>query len=198
MKKFPFSFKKKASSFFLVSCIYTLTGFDRLAFGQESGLTPANGLLLGYSRNYPVADSKQRYSPSILHPSLGIRYHTQDWVLGFSGHFKFFTDNREDSKLPIWTFEQEFYYKIRLYHPFYLLLGGKLLYLFPTLRGVFPLRKRELQFIEVGVAASASFLYELSNELMLGVYLDRWRGTRTKRLQGLEFGVQVIVPFTFF
>ncbi|MBI2601983.1 MAG: hypothetical protein HYW48_02915 [Deltaproteobacteria bacterium] len=192
MKIFPSIFRKKAPSFVLVLWFYLCSGME------PNTLAQTNGLLLGYSRNFPVADAKRRYSPSILHPTVGIRYISQDWVLGFTGHFKFFTDNWEESKLSMWTFEQEFYYKMRIYHPFYFLLGGKLLYIFPTTRGMFPLRKREEHFIEVGIAATASFLYELSNTLALGIYLDRWRGTRTKRLQGLECGIQIIIPFDWF
>ncbi len=165
--------------------------------GQEFSILSKARLLVGLSSNYPVYASTEHFRPSIAHPIVGIRYLADDWMVGLNVHYKFFQDIRDESKLSLWTLEEEFYYKVRLYHPLYVLPGFKFLYLYPTKLGTYPFRKREDQYIEVGVAVSMAFLYLFENSWGLGVFTDLWRGTGTTRFEGVELGVQILVPLRF-
>ena len=154
-------------------------------------------ILIGYSGNYPILDSADTFGPSIYHPILGIRHVSENWVLGLSMHFKFLDYKSDNSKLAIWTLEEEMSYRIRLYHPVYMLTGIKFLYLYPVLGGVYPFRRRTDFSPEVGVGATVSFLYFFSPQTAFGVFADVWRGTGSRRFQGLETGVHVMFPLRF-
>ncbi len=163
-------------------------------------LTPIEnkqGILLGYSRNYPQLNSKKKYGPSIYHPIVGIRHFSENWVLGLSVHFKFLKDRKDDSKVAIWTLEDEISYRFRLYHPVYMLSGIKFLYLFPVQAGKYPLRRRSNSSLEIGVGATFSILYFLKPKTAFGIFADLWRGTGSRSLGGIEAGIHFMFPLDF-
>lgn len=163
------------------------------AFPKES----RKSLLLGYGGNYPVADSADHFAPSIRHPIIGIRHVSEDWILGISAQFKMLKDKTDDSRLALWTLEEELNYRIRLYHPLYLLVGAKTMYLYPVRAAKYPFRRRTDISPEVGVAATASFLYFFGKQTGVGVFADLWRGTASKRYEGVELGVHLMFPLPF-
>ncbi len=178
---------------FTVSAVYAADNTDSRKFPDDRN----QSFLLGLGGNYPIVDSANEFGPSIYHPIVGVRHLTENWVLGLSMHFKFFNEKADNSRLAIWALEEETSYRIRLYHPFYMLTGIKFLYLYPVQGGVYPLRRSSDYNPEVGIAATVSFLYFLSQQTALGVYTDLWRGTASRTLEGIETGVHFMFPTTF-
>jgi len=162
-------------------------------FPKDSG----KYLVIGYSGNYPIADSAKEFGPSQYHPTLGLRHISEDWVLGISVYFKFLRDKDQNSNVAIWTLHEEFYYRVRVYHPLYLLSGAKTLYLYPVQRGTYPFHRRDDLAQEIGIAASMGLLYFFPKEIALGAYVDLWRGTGSRNFEGLEFSMNLSIPLAF-
>lgn len=154
-------------------------------------------LLLGYTRNYPVYKSSEQYKSSIYHPLIGFRHSSESWILGISTQFKILKDKKTDEDLILWTVAEEFNYKIRLYHPLYILIGGKFLYLMPVKKAVYPFIKNEEHTIEIGFGATSSLLYFFKNNTALGIYTDLWRGTGSQKFEALEVGFHMMLPLPF-
>lgn len=174
-------------------CISVFSHAEEHPFPKES----RKSLLLGYGGNYPVDKSAEKFSRSIYHPIIGVRHMGEDWVLGVSMQFKILKDKADDSKLVLWTLEEELNYRIRLYHPLYFLIGAKTMYLYPVRAAKYPFRRRTEFNPEVGVAATASFLYLFGEKTGVGLFADLWRGTATRKYQGLELGMHLVFPLPF-
>ena len=181
---------RKTYFVFIFMFIQSFAYAEEHAFPKES----RKSLLVGYGGNYPVADSAEDFAPSIYHPILGIRHIGDDWVLGVSMQFKFLKDKTDDSRLALWTLEEELYYRIRVYHPLYFLIGAKTMYLYPVRSGKYPFRRRTDLNPEVGVAATASFLYFFGDKTGVGVFADLWRGTASRSYEGVELGMHLVFP----
>lgn len=150
---------------------------------------------LGYGWNYPVFKASDKFLPSIGNTILGFNHLSEDWLLGVSVHFKFFQDREDGSKLSLWTLEQHSYYRTRLYYPLYLLSGGKFLYLYPVQKGTYPFKKRIDLKPEVGISASLGLLYLISEKFALVPYADLWRGTGSRKFEGIELGLNLLWSF---
>ena len=191
-----FLLKLSILAFFSMACCAAFAELRRSEYERSD----RTRILLGYGGNRPIWDSVRLfdYGPSIFHPIVGVRYFMNSWVLGADVHFKFFQDEEDGTRLVLWTLEEEINYRIRLYHPFYLLLGWKFLYLYPVERGKYPFRKRtDLNGAEVGVGLTSSLVYEFPKNIALGVYVDAWRGSGSRRYEGVEYGAHLMLPLPF-
>jgi len=144
------------------------------------------------ARNFPVSYAQNRFAGGPLHPVVGYRHDLdEDWMMGVGGQFKMLrrdgdTEIRPGGELALWTISHETYYIIRLLHPTYLLVGPRLHYLVPTNAGRLPLQRASEYETEIGAALSAMFVRVLDERSLVTIRLDRWRGTRTTRFQGME------------
>ena len=144
-------------------------------------------LTYGYQRNYPYS-YKLRYGLGIPHPNVGFRYYmNQNWLAGITGGFKFIVEKDTNLELAILTITQDGGYLYRLFHPFYLMLSEQIIYLCPTKKGMFPLQRVSGYGIEIGVGVALGFLWKASDVEHIELTLRRWRGTKTRRIQSLEF-----------
>ena len=150
-------------------------------------------LSLELGRNYPLAFSQNSFDTGPEHPLIGYRYTLDEsWLMGIGLQFKIMSrrDKSESRELALWTIIHESLFSIRLDHPIYLLVGPKILYLLPAKTATIPLDRDNKFPVEIGAGLSASFAY-VSDSWMLTLRADRWRGTSTSKLQGLElaFGI---------
>lgn len=188
-----FYFKKQV--FFIVFYIFC---YAKIAYPYEGEAWSKNSFLIGYGGNYPILQSRDRFEYSLFHPKIGIQHMTEEWILGLSTQFKILEDSKEDESVVLWNMQQDFYRKWRLYHPFYLLIGGKFLYLMPVEKAILPFRKSDKFKTELGVGISIAFLFLYSRETGGGFYIDAWRGTATRKFQSLEIGLFAILPLQWF
>jgi hypothetical protein len=184
---------------FKVATLFMIFSVNNLAFAEEYPLPNKNktAILVGIGRNYPVAQSKLLYSPSLYHPIVGFRHLSEHWILGVSIQFKFLENKVDETKVVLWALEEEFNYKIRLYHPLYFLIGGKTLYLYPVQKAQYPFHRRTDLAPEIGVAATSSLLFLLPQGSALGIFADIWRGTASRKFQAWEAGMYVMFPLPF-
>jgi hypothetical protein len=149
---------------------------------------------LGIGKNFPVDKGTRRFQPGYYHPIFGYRYVLNDsWLMGVSTQFKVLKARETGEPVSLFCIEEQSQKIFRLYHPFYLLMGGKFMYLLPANKPRFPVQKNSDFAIEIGAGATISLLYMINKSTFIGAYLDQWRGTKTTRLQALESGFFVSV-----
>jgi hypothetical protein len=160
------------------------------------------------ARNFPQSFSLSVFKAGGYHPILGYRYNLLgNWMMGLGIQFKNFERKKREliqseegtkglsRNLAIWTIYHEGLYLIRLDHPTYLLLGPKILYLLPSKAASLPLVKDDSYSVEIGGAFSGSLLRVLENKSFISLRIDRWRGTKSNRLHGLEISAGFGYPF---
>jgi hypothetical protein len=150
-------------------------------------------LALGIARNFPADLSKETFERGYLHPVLSYHHVSSDrWMNGIGVQFKMLRYKDDKRNLAILTISQESLIIVRLHHPSYLLLGSKLFYLYPAQRSSLPLQSDPKLGLEIGIGLSAGFLYTFAEKWTLSFYVDRWRGTKTRKIQGLETGARIL------
>lgn len=152
--------------------------------------------ILGYARNFPAAHARQRFRTSIPHPYLGYRYFiSNDWLAGIGAQFRFLEETQSGGSLVLATISQESSYIIRVYYPLFATIGGRLLWLNPVRKGMFPLQRHPDYTLELGVAGGGGLLYHMGDEYFFELRLERWRGTRTMKLHGSEISLNIAFSF---
>lgn len=155
-------------------------------------------LVLEIARNFPMSFSQNRFEPGEPHPVIGYRHRFQEnWLMGLGGQFRIFQrrdvpqNNDSTGALAVWTLYHETNYSMRLDHPTYLLLGPRVTYFLPCKSAVLPLERDPALPSEIGAGLAVSIVRMINESFMLTARAERWRGTRTTTLQGLEvaFGI---------
>src|SRR5687768_4623881 len=183
----------------IVTCLMTGFGLgSAYAQDQSTKLEPRafqkNYLTFELARNYPVSFSENRFDPGPSHPVLGFLHRTEtDWLMGLAAQFKIFDrkirEEDDPEEIALWTFAHQALYTVRLYHPTYLFIGPKLLYMLPTNAARLPLQRDEEYQLEIGAALSVALAHVVSDDWILTLRMDRWRGMGTMRFHGLEIAV---------
>ena len=97
-------------------------------------------LTIGMSMNSAIAGYSPHHSHAGWLPVFGVRYLPDRlWQLGMTTQFRTFKSREESNTLSLFTVNQEFFRRVRLYHPFYLSYGFGFLYILPTREISFPL-----------------------------------------------------------
>lgn len=157
---------------------------------------------LEFTRNYPIAFSEDEFSPGKTHLALSFRYFPdQDWMMGLAGGFRMLrahsdvssdltgdtADTQSDSKeLPVFTIAHESARIIRIYHPVYLTLGARILYLAPTRQAMIPTGKSEKYQTEFGAGLVGTVIWQTGTDRFWTLRAERWRGTGSQRYHGVE------------
>ncbi len=161
---------------------------------QTSMLTPRpfsdDQIGLSLNRNFPLGVTRKTYGASRNY-NLSVIYRrllTPEWIAGIQFGFKAFFEHAKQSDLHIMSLTHEIYRLIRVYHPWYIGLGYRVQYLAPVVKQDIPTERVPDTESEVGAALSASICSSLSDETSMVFYADRWRGTKTSKLHGIEVG----------
>lgn len=112
--------------------------------------------------------------------------------MGIGTNFKLFRRKKStllQERLAIFSFYQESSYSIRISHPVYLLPSFKLTYLLPAQAAVLPIKRDDERNSEVGAAACLSLMFLRDHGNLFYLRIERWRGTATEKLHGLEIAV---------
>jgi hypothetical protein len=168
-------------------------GLEELPRAAEDPYAPSY-LHFEVTRNYPVAKSQEKFEAGVYHPAFNYLYNLDGrWLMGLGAQYKIFKKKEhgsgESDQLAILALTHEGLFSLRLYHPAYLLVGPKLQYLFPAKKAKFPVQKDPLYETEISGALTIMLSYVIADQSFLTVRIDRWRGTRTTRFQGIESSV---------
>lgn len=173
---------------------YTSIFAETLDFSEDQASIPfqKDYLIIEAISNFPVSQSLDYFRP--FQRTFGLNYThvlSREWIVGVSGQFKSMRRKDIDREFALLTFSNQAQYVVRLYHPAYLLVGGKWLYMVASQRARFPLVRDPDYETEIGAGLSATFAYILAEDWLLTLRLDRWRGTNTNRLHGFEAAIGI-------
>ncbi|MCX6124655.1 MAG: hypothetical protein NTV34_07885 [Proteobacteria bacterium] len=145
------------------------------------------GLTVG--KTNPVSHTENDYESGVVGTSLHYRFFMHDqWGIGVAGGFKSLSKS-EDLGLSYFVFSQDAYRLFRIYHPAWLGLGFKSMYMVGVQKVDLPYERNPNQPPQVGAGLNAALFYVISKNMLLNVELSRWRGTVNNKLHVLEFGV---------
>ena len=152
-----------------------------------------NYLSLEWVRNHAFSDMQTEFSSGDVTMQFGFHHALKGhWMVGLTTGFKTLKNRESGDLLSILSFAQESLYIVRLYHPNYLLIGPKVMYLQPTKNRKIP-PNRSVEFKrEIGLGISAALQHIVSRRIIIGFRYDRWRGVDTDKLQAYETGVSVV------
>lgn len=146
--------------------------------------------VLEFTKNSPTIHTKDAYAGRHVTPYLGYRNLVEDhWIMGLGINHKSFTKYSTNTELSLWTLQHEAFYIIRLTYPAFLLVGPKILYMLPTRRSYFPVLRDPDHESEIGAGLSMMFTYFLTQDYLVTLRVDRWRGTKTDKFHGFEVAV---------
>jgi hypothetical protein len=159
-----------------------------------------NQLLIESQKNYPMTFSQNKFEGAHPYPAISYRHYINgDWIMGVGATFKLFrqkiVEDNEDINFSIWSFHHEAAKIIRIYHPTYLMLGTKIIYMIPAKKHSLPLQKQDQYETEIGFALTATMVQILNDSFSATFRIDRYRGTKTQLFQGLEIAFGISYAF---
>lgn len=164
----------------------------------ESDIMPfrKNYIVGGLTRNHPIQKTYESYRSGPITLALEFWHaQNQNWILGIGGQFKSFTPRGRHRNLSLATGYHQSLYALRLYHPTYLLFGPKVMFVIPTLNRRIPLQENDEYANEIALGGTIQVAHFWSNNVVLTIRYDRWRGSKTSRLQATETAVGLGVGF---
>ena len=142
------------------------------------------------SMNQAIGLSHQELEGHLNSPGLSYQHRlTHPWVVSVGYRPQSFINRRLQRPLSLLTFSNATQRIMRLYHPFYLLVGTEVLYLIPVQKINPPIEKDPNFTTEIGLGARLSLWYLWSQNNLVFFDFERWRGTKTDRLHGMTLSL---------
>ncbi len=150
---------------------------------------PKNYTLLQVNLNQPAARSQNFFIRGKEGFGVSYSYYlARRLIVGVNFKNRMFL-KKNGQNLSLMTFGNHTQGVFRLYHPLYLLLGTEWNYMIPMADFKLPMIKDPAFTTEIGVAATASLWYFLTPSWLSEWKIQRWKGTKTSRLDGWEFSI---------
>ena len=113
------------------------------------------------------------------------------WMMGLGFNYKSFSRIKTNEELSFLTLQHESFRIIRLYHPLYLLIGPRILYLMPTRQSTLPVNRDPDFETEIGAGMTVMLQGKIDQKHLFTVRVDRWRGTKTNKFHGYEVAMGI-------
>jgi len=173
------------------------------AYGEASGapISFARSYAgLEVTRNFPTATTEEILSPGKAHAVLSYRFVLDDaWIMGVFGGFRMLRTRELNvgagGELPILSLVHESAKILRLYHPTYLAVGFRLLYLMPATYAMVPTGRSKEFPTEFGASMTATLIHLMDPKRMLTLRVERWRGTGSTKYNGIEVAAGGAISF---
>ena len=149
------------------------------------------GLMI--NQNHPWSYGNRTWSKG--GPSFGAEYrffYKDEWTLAVSGEFKQLL-GVDNTNRPLLVGSQESMKLIRLYHPWYLGIGGRLSSISPVRKVTIPYERDDTRAIETGAAICVSSLLIASPRVAIMLTASRWRSLVTPKRQGIELVMSTLI-----
>jgi hypothetical protein len=142
---------------------------------------------ISLNKNEPLADGTRTWSTGVASWGGEYRFFYKDqWTLALSTEFKGLKDlSGED--LSLFTASQETMRIVRIYHPFYLTLGGRLSYYVPVKHTAIPYERDPNRPLDTGGALSIGSIWIASPNVLMLLRSNRWMSFSSTKNQGVEF-----------
>ena len=150
----------------------------------------------GLLKTNPTSFTENYYYQGLLSPFAQYRFFMHDeWVVGVSAGFKSLL-SRKTADLSMFSVSQEFSRLFRIYHPSWLGIGFKSMYLVGVEKISLPYERDPDQPPQIGVGANLTFFFLANRDTLFQIEVSRWRGTLKNDLHvlelssGLNFAIQ--------
>ncbi len=148
---------------------------------------PKDYIFALYSHNEPVGPSQRELRTHLNTPGFAYMHRLgHPWVVNVGYRSQAFINQSQNRPLSLITIFNSTQRMFRLYHPFYALAGTEILYLIPVQKANPPITKDADFSTEIGVGVVGSLWYFMSQNSVLALDVQRWRGTKTDRLHGVS------------
>jgi hypothetical protein len=170
----------------IIPPVPTRNYFEQTAFSSSY-----IGLMI--NQNHPWSYGNRTWSKG--GPSFGVEYrffYKDEWTLAVSAEFKQLL-GVDGTDRPILVGSQESMKLIRLYHPWYLGIGGRLSSISPVRKVTIPYERDDTRAIETGAAICVSSLLIASPRVAIMVTASRWRSLVAPKRQGIELLMSTLI-----
>jgi hypothetical protein len=147
---------------------------------------------LSLNQNRPWSYGESTWSDG--GPSWGAEYrffYKDKWTLSLSGSFKNLKDLEHETS-PLFSISQESARLMRIYHPLYIAVGGKLSYLVPVRKISIPYEREQSRSIDTGASIGVSAFYMAKDGFVVQLSASRWRSLTTLKRQGIEIAITAL------
>lgn len=151
------------------------------------------GFLL--NQNHPWSYGSETWSKG--GPSWGMEYrffYKDKWTLAISGSFKQLED-KLGQDAPFFALSQQTMRMLRVYHPWYLAVGGGISSFIPVRKIMLPYERDQTRALDTGAAIGVASIFIASPKLVIMVSANRWRSLSTSKKQGLEIATTALLSF---
>ena len=190
--------------FFLISL---LVGAASIAFGDENvvqtGSVDAGGGVphsfnelpmagrnywsLGLHNSLPSLETAERFDRAYNHFGFSYsRVTPAHWWLGIGLEYHPLRLKETHEIVVLWVVKQRIEQIVRIYHPFYLQIGGGLLYFYPADSTKFPPTPSGQLHPEMGFSVGWGIIYRVNDRLLVSTSVSRWRGVNSMQIHGLS------------
>jgi hypothetical protein len=183
-----------ASNFLLTMTVFLVSASGLCRTDNEADLQQfqtagfhQHYIKIGLLKNSPASVTEDEFETGKSSFHMAYQHYTsRNWLMGVGFSYKNLTQRKTGQELPTFTLIHEGSYLFRLYHPTYLLLGGKFLYLYPSLRPSFPPQRNKQYPTQMGVALAIGLTHQINKNDLLTLELNRWKGTANDLMHGIE------------
>jgi hypothetical protein len=148
---------------------------------------PKDYIFALYSHNEPVGPSQSELRTHQNSPGFAYMHRLgHPWVVNVGYRSQAFINQAQNRPVSLITVFNSTQRMFRLYHPLYALVGTEILYLIPVQKANPPITKDADFSTEIGIGAAGSLWYLMSQNSVLALDVQRWRGTKTDRLHGVS------------
>lgn len=150
------------------------------------------GLLI--NQTYSLSPKSGQFTEPKLSWGAEYRFFYKDqWTLSVTGEFKGQEDIAQEEQ-STFNISQETMRLVRLYHPWYLTLGGRLSYLVPVKKISIPYERDPKRNMDTGGALSIGSVFIVNERLTVMLSTHRWTSFRTSKNQGLSNIFTLLMP----
>jgi hypothetical protein len=146
------------------------------------------------NQTYTIANKDGRFTEPKLSWGAEYRFFYKDqWTLSVNGEF----NGREDiaqEEQSTFNISQETMRILRLYHPWYLTLGGRLSYMIPVKKISIPYERDPKRNMDTGGSISIGSVFIVNERVTIMLSSHRWTSFRTSKNQGLSNIFTVLTP----
>lgn len=146
------------------------------------------------TRSYPTEGNRQSLDAEGVGYGLGYTFTIrQQYLVSLVAGFHSLYHIPSDSAFSYFTVYNESLRLLRLYHPVYATVGGRVGYMVPTLASGIPLKQNTAFENEIMVGGSGGLALVLAKDILVGTQLAMWGGTNSSKHRIIDFSVNLRV-----
>lgn len=146
------------------------------------------------NQNFALFENANGFSKPKVSWGLEYRFFYKDeWTLAICGEFKGQPD-QDQRERSIFSISQETMKIFRLYHPWYISVGGRISYQIPVKKISIPYERDQDRNLYPGGGVTIATIYKPNDRLLLLISAQRWASLSTQTDQGFTGVISALFP----